>query len=262
VDGDEVHADAGVFLDDVEQFVRDQRIHLPLGGQVVHRHGADHDRALLEDDPADLVEVAAGGQVHDRVGPVLHGDLELLELLLLELAQLRGADVGVDLGPQTLPDADGPETAVPVVRDDHLTAGHPLPDDLGIQVFVFGDLPHLQRDLALSSHGQLRSHINTLRVRHLSPRARDGQRFSVSFALAGGRSRIPDFRLFLLQFGTAATGGRLSASPSSSSPSSPRRPGPTGPTGQTGQTGPIRPTGPPLLLLFAFSLLRVHRSRL
>ncbi|MBU1509677.1 hypothetical protein KKD52_04890, partial [Myxococcota bacterium] len=46
-------------------------------------------------------------------------------------------------------------------------------------------------------------------VRHLSPRARDGQRFSVSFALAGGRSRIPDFRLFLLQFGTAATGGRL-----------------------------------------------------
>ncbi len=52
-----------------------------------------------------VVQVAAGGQVHDGVGPVLQGRGQL-GLLFLQIDVVgRGADIGVDLDPD--PCADG-----------------------------------------------------------------------------------------------------------------------------------------------------------
>ena len=77
-----------------------------LGGDLVNRHGAEDDRASREYLAANLVEVGAGREIHHRVGAIAHGGVEFFDFLFEQLMEIRGADIGVDLGAQALADTD------------------------------------------------------------------------------------------------------------------------------------------------------------
>ena len=60
--------------------------------------------------------------------------------------EVRGADIGVDLGAQPFADSDRAEVVMDVVRDDRLAAGDQRADFLGREALVLGDLGHLRGD--------------------------------------------------------------------------------------------------------------------
>ena len=83
VDGHVVDALLGLVLDHVEEVVRGQVLDVrDLLDGLVDRHGADRHRRGGDDRGADGVDVAAGGEVHHRVGAEVHGEVQLLQLLV------------------------------------------------------------------------------------------------------------------------------------------------------------------------------------
>ena len=64
---------------------------------LVNGHRADRHRRSIDDRLADLVDVLAGRQIHHRVGPVMHGVMQLVYLTLEAARNGRVADVRVDL---------------------------------------------------------------------------------------------------------------------------------------------------------------------
>src|SRR5215472_934799 len=95
----------------------------PLGGELIDGHRAENYRAAGQDLAANLVEIGAGGEIHDRVGTVAHRGVELFDLLAEQLMEVRGAQVGVNLGAEIFADSDGAELVVPIVRNYDLAGG-------------------------------------------------------------------------------------------------------------------------------------------
>ena len=145
MDGHVVHALPGLRLDDLEQQLRGEIGHVAhVGHGLVDGHGAHRERAGAEDGLADLRDVAAGGEVHHRVGAVLEADAQLLELPL-DVAHHRAvADVRVDLAGGPDADGDGVELRVGHVgRDDHPAPGDLAADELGVELLPRRDVGHL-----------------------------------------------------------------------------------------------------------------------
>ena len=141
---DEVHPLAGVVAHHLQQVVGlDVLQALGLGHQVVDGHGAEGHGALGQQGGADGVQVAAGGEVHDRVGPVLQGRGQLVLFLFQVDVVRRGADIGVDLDPD--PGADGYrlQALMPGIGRDHQgAASQAVPDHLRGQALRLGRLLH------------------------------------------------------------------------------------------------------------------------
>ena len=98
VDGHVVDALLGLVLDHVEQVLRLHVLDLlDLLDRLVDRHGADRHRAGGDDRLADRVDVAAGREVHHRVGAEVDGHVQLVQLVVDVAGDGRVADVGVDL---------------------------------------------------------------------------------------------------------------------------------------------------------------------
>ena len=99
VDRHVVDALLGLVLDHVEKVLR---LHVAdvveLLHHLVNRHRADRHRRGVDDRLADGVDVAAGRQVHHRVGAEVHGRVQLFQLAVDVAGDGRVADVGVDLG--------------------------------------------------------------------------------------------------------------------------------------------------------------------
>ena len=87
----------------------DQRVAIDLPGQVfgdaadllqrlIDRHRADGHRRVAHDPFADGVDVAAGGQIHHRVGAPADRPDQLVHLLGHAGGDDGVADIGVDLG--------------------------------------------------------------------------------------------------------------------------------------------------------------------
>ena len=74
------------------------RIAVDLLQRLVDRHGADRHRRIADDPFARVVDVAAGGEVHHRVGAPADRPHHLLHLFLDRGGHRRVADIGVDLG--------------------------------------------------------------------------------------------------------------------------------------------------------------------
>src|SRR5207302_7202989 len=114
--------------DHVEQVVGCQVLYLlHLGDRLVDGHGPDGDRRSVDDRLADRVDVAPGGEVHDRVGAVVDRVVQLLELLVDIRLDGGVADVGVDLHARQLADRHGiepPGEVVYVGGNDQPPAGH------------------------------------------------------------------------------------------------------------------------------------------
>jgi hypothetical protein len=88
--------------------------------------------AVADDPVADVVDVAAGRQVHDRVGAPAGGPDQLVDLVGHGAEHGRIADVGVDLDQEVAADRHRLQLAVvDVGRDDGAAAGHFLAHELG-----------------------------------------------------------------------------------------------------------------------------------
>ena len=147
---DKVHPLFGVVVHHVQEIVGLDVIEaVGLGHHLVDGHGAEGRRALGQKRRTDLVQVAAGGQVHDRVGPVLQGRGQLGLLLLQADVVGRSADIGVDLDPH--PGADGrglKPPVLPVGRQRHGAQGQPLADNLRGHTLTGRGLNHGRGDFS------------------------------------------------------------------------------------------------------------------
>jgi len=154
VDCHVIDALPGLLLDHVQEVLRahvDDVVHLP--GHLVDRHRA-HRHAHRVDDPlADGLDVCTGGEVHHRVGPVVDGGVDLLQLAVGVAGQRRVAQVGVDLGAAGDADAHRAQAFLqvdPVGGNDHAPARDLAAHELGLELLALGDGLHLGRDDARS----------------------------------------------------------------------------------------------------------------
>ena len=150
VERHEVHALLGLALDDIEEVLGAEFHDRAFGADLVNRHGADHHRASRDQLDANLVEVGAGRKIHHRIGAEADRGVELLDFLFEELMEVGRADIRIDLGAQSLADADRAELMMDVARDDDLAGRDALADQLGREALVFRDLDHLLSDNAFS----------------------------------------------------------------------------------------------------------------
>ena len=116
---------------------------LSLLEHLVNRHRADRQGRPLEDRCADAVDVASGRQIHDGVGSVLHGDLELAELALGVARHRAVPDVRVHLAAERDPDAHRLEVrVVHVGRDDQPPPSHFVTHEGRLDPLACGDVSH------------------------------------------------------------------------------------------------------------------------
>ena len=165
VDRHVVHALPGLVLDHVEHVSgREVLDLLDLLDRLVDRHRPDRHGARGDDRPADRVDVAAGREVHHRVGAEVDGHLQLGQLVVDVGGHGRIADVGVDLAPRLDADAHRLEAELQmdrVGRDDHPPPRHFRPDQLGLETLALRDVFHLVRDHPLPRHFDLRHGAKT-----------------------------------------------------------------------------------------------------
>src|SRR5208283_3546385 len=150
VDGEVVDAllgllDQGVLEDLPVELVG---VAVDLLQRLVDRHGADRHRRVAQDPAADVVDVAAGREVHHRVGAPTDRPDQLFDLLGGAGGDGGVADVGVDLHQKIAADDDRFEFGVvDVGGDDGAAAGDLAADelggdeggDLGAEAFAVGD---------------------------------------------------------------------------------------------------------------------------
>src|SRR5690606_6460803 len=100
--------------------------------RLVDRHRADGHGRVAHDPVACGVDVAAGREVHHRVGAPADRPDELLHLFFDAGGDGRVADVGVDLDAEVAPDGHGFEFGVVDVGRDHgAPARHLVAHELG-----------------------------------------------------------------------------------------------------------------------------------
>ena len=99
VDGEIVDALLGLFDQRVLEHlpVELQRVAADLFQRLVDRHRADRHRRVAHDPVADVVDVAAGGQIHHRVGAPADRPDQLLDFLGDGGGDGGVADIGIDL---------------------------------------------------------------------------------------------------------------------------------------------------------------------
>mmetsp|Transcript_62125 Transcript_62125/g.171845 ORF Transcript_62125/g.171845 Transcript_62125/m.171845 type:complete len:551 (-) Transcript_62125:4169-5821(-) len=134
VDGEVVHPLLGL----LDQRVAEHRPVQVLGHaahllqRLVDRHGADGHGRVADDPVPRGVDVAAGGEVHHRVGTPAGGPDQLLHLLLDAGSDGGVADVGVDLDAEVAADDGRLQLGVvDIGRDDRAAAGHLVAHELG-----------------------------------------------------------------------------------------------------------------------------------
>jgi hypothetical protein len=96
---------------------------------------------------ADRGNVAAGGEIHDGVGAIVDGAMELFEFV----GDIRGgggiSDVGVDLAEEGDADAHGLEIAMMNVGgNDGASAGNLVANEFGREFLALGDVLHFLGD--------------------------------------------------------------------------------------------------------------------
>ena len=138
MDGEVVHALLGLL---------DQRVleHLPvelvgfaidLLQRLVDRHRPDRHRRIAENPVADVVDVAAGGEVHHRVGTPANRPHQFFDLFRRAGCDGGVADVGVDLHQEVAADDDRLEfRMVDVGRDDGTAARDLVANEFGRDEF-------------------------------------------------------------------------------------------------------------------------------
>ncbi len=158
MDGHVVHALLRLLLDHFQHDLGSEVFDLlDPRDALVDGHGADGHGRVPQDGLADLRDVAAGGEVHHRVGAVVHRGVQLSQFLV----DVRGdggiADVGVDLAQRGHADRHRLQLGmVDVGGDDHAPARHFVAHQLRRELFALGHVEHLFRDQTLAGIVHLR----------------------------------------------------------------------------------------------------------
>ena len=140
MDVGEAHAGVDGEIVDALFGLLDQRVAIDFPGELrdavdffqrlVDRHGADGHGRVADDPVADVVDVAAGGEVHDGVGAVADGPDHFVDFLGHGGGDGGVADIGVDLHEEVAADDHRLELGViDVGRDDGAAAGDFLADE-------------------------------------------------------------------------------------------------------------------------------------
>ena len=157
VDGHVVHALLGLFLDDFEHDVAIQvfdALHARDG--FINRHGADRNRRVAQDGFANLVNVAAGREIHYGVGAIVNGRVQFLQFLIDVRGDGGVADVRIDLAERGDADRHRLEFGmVDVRRDDHASASDFVADEFRGLLFPVGDVLHLFGDYSAAGISHL-----------------------------------------------------------------------------------------------------------
>ena len=152
--------------------------------RLVDRHGADRHRRIAQNPFAGVVDVAAGGEVHHRVGAPADRPHHLFHFLFHRRGDGGVADIGVDLGEEVAPDRHRLELGViDVARNDGAAARHLVAHEfrrdeqrhrgakafavvmgglrdvehlLAAEIFALGDIDHFLGDDALARPFELR----------------------------------------------------------------------------------------------------------
>ena len=145
VQGNKVHTVLCVQAYHIDEVLCGQlsQIALVVDDRIVHRHSADHHRALVGQLLAEGLGVAVAGQVHNGLCAHVHGAHHLLHLDVVILAVAGDAQIDVDLGAQHAADALRVQAGVVLVgRDGDFALGHQLTDLLRGAVLLLGDDLH------------------------------------------------------------------------------------------------------------------------
>ena len=122
---------------------------------------------------ADAVDIAAGRQIHHRVGAVVYRGVQLLQLLLHVRAHRRIADVGVDLAQRIHADAHRLQLGmVDVGRNDQLAFGNFGAHQLRRDLLALGHVQHLFGDQSFARKVHL-GHVAVAAARRLFPPPRN-----------------------------------------------------------------------------------------
>ncbi len=164
VDGHVIHALLGLLFDHLQHHLPVQVLHAAHARErFVNRHRADGHGRSLNDGFADGRDIAAGGEIHHRIGAVLHRVAQLFQFPVDVRGDRRVADIGVDLAPGG--DADAHRLQVGVIDvggNDHPSARHFGADQFRREALARGDVVHLLRDDALPGIVHLRANAIVL----------------------------------------------------------------------------------------------------
>ena len=158
MDGHVIDALLGLFFDDLQQHVDGQVLDAAHAREsLIDGHGSDGHRRIRDDRFANARNVAAGGEIHHRVGAVLHGVAQLFELFVNVRRCCRVADVRVDLAARGHADAHRLKIGViDVGGDDEAPTGDLVAHKFGAQSLALRDKPHLSGDRSLAGVMELR----------------------------------------------------------------------------------------------------------
>ncbi len=134
MDGEVVHPLLGLLQQGVAEQLPGEVFGDAVGlfQRLIDGHGTDGHRAVAQDPLAGLVNVAAGGEIHDGVGAPAGGPDQLFDLLLNAGGDRRVADVGVDLHQKIAADDHRLRfRVVDVAGDDGATSGHLIAHKFG-----------------------------------------------------------------------------------------------------------------------------------
>ena len=145
VDGHVIHALLRLLFDYFQHHALVE-IFYPLHSRdgFVDWNRADGDGRVADDGFANGMDVAAGGEVHNGVGSVVNGGVQLFQFFVDVRGNSGVADVGVDLAERL--DADGHRFEfgmVDVGGDDHTAASDFIADEFWRQLLAVGDVLHL-----------------------------------------------------------------------------------------------------------------------
>ena len=153
VEGHKVHPVLGVEAHHIHEILGGQLRQIPLivDHRVIHRHRADHHRALMGQLLPEGLGVAMAGQIHNGLRSQVHSAHNLLHFHIIILAVPRDPQVYVYLGAQHTAHPFRIQTGVPLVgTDGHLALCHQLPQLFHRQVLFLRHPLHLFRHDALS----------------------------------------------------------------------------------------------------------------
>ena len=152
VNGHVIHALLGLLFDDFEHYVGVQVFDaLHARDRLINRHCPDRNRRVTQNGFANLVNVAAGRKIHDSVGAVMNGRVQLFELLVNVRGNGGIADIGVDLAQRRHADAHGLKFRVIDVRwNNHAAAGHFVANEFRRKLFSLRYIGHFFCDHTLA----------------------------------------------------------------------------------------------------------------
>jgi hypothetical protein len=119
-----------------------------LHDRLVDRDRPQRDGASLEDRAPDRIDVATGGEIHQRIGPRIDSGIEFLQLDPGIIVVGTRADIGIDLCAQAFPDPYDPAVSARISGDHGPAVSDESPELFGIDSFKLCDFLQCGTDLA------------------------------------------------------------------------------------------------------------------